>query len=299
LRALEKPAGKPPFPVDDALCRNAFLCGAVGPDMGYCPGGVPFLSDLAHYVHTAELARNLLRFARNPPQRAFAWGWVSHILADVLGHPLINHASAERLFGDRTLSVSYADDPITHLLVELGLDAFWSVRDPRAGRPALRPVWAPGGAAPFAAAYEATYSVRFAPGPLLASHHASLRATRWVLLLDHVTGSRWADRARGLKGRLFEWFALAPVRWYTARFARASRVHALTRLIPPAPWLVDAFAEVLREVPARLVGMTGDGLERLMDYNLDLGLVESGPSRYEPTRRAMLRLDRRRRPDAA
>src|SRR5262245_36459925 len=75
-----------PFRPDDDSLRATFLSGSMGPDMGMFPGGDPLFSDLAHYVRSGELTRTLVREARTDPQRAFAWGWATHVLADSLIH---------------------------------------------------------------------------------------------------------------------------------------------------------------------------------------------------------------------
>ncbi|MFO8175183.1 MAG: hypothetical protein R6T96_12930, partial [Longimicrobiales bacterium] len=41
-----------PFDPFDTDLQNAFHQGAVGPDLGYFPGGHRFLSDLSHLVRT-------------------------------------------------------------------------------------------------------------------------------------------------------------------------------------------------------------------------------------------------------
>ena len=66
-----------------AATRNAFLHGSLGPDMGYFPGADPLLSELAHHARTGAFCRALVHEARTDPGRAFAWGWVTHVLADV------------------------------------------------------------------------------------------------------------------------------------------------------------------------------------------------------------------------
>jgi hypothetical protein len=293
LSALEQRTG-PLFPVTDPACRNAFLCGAVGPDMGYSPGADPFLSDLAHYVRTGELARNLVRFARNPVESAFAWGWVHHILTDVLGHPLINHASAERLLGDGTLSVSYEEDRRMHVLVEVGLDASRAMGDDRARSLGLRSVWHAGNVSTLVRAYEETYGASFVSKSLLASHRASLRGVRWLLLLDRVTAARWAGRKRRLGEWCFDWLVLAPLRRSTGYLQPDSLLHALTTPLPPSARLEAAVAEMLPQLMSWFGELTATGLERLEDYNLDIGIVEGTPPGYGLTKQTLLHLARLR-----
>ena len=56
-------------------------------------------------------------------ERALAWGWATHVLGDIWIHPLINQATAEHVSGQRSPGLTYADDPINHVRVEIGLDA--------------------------------------------------------------------------------------------------------------------------------------------------------------------------------
>src|SRR5262245_18199805 len=84
-----------PFPLDDPAALEAFRHGAFGPDLGYFPGGPTALSDLAHAHRTGDLCRALVQGARTALERAFAWGWVGHVLADLSVHPLIGCAVGE------------------------------------------------------------------------------------------------------------------------------------------------------------------------------------------------------------
>ena len=71
-----------PFDLDRPDAVNAFFHGSIGPDLGFFPGGARILSDLAHCVRTGALTNDLVRHARTPVERAYAWGWMSHVLAD-------------------------------------------------------------------------------------------------------------------------------------------------------------------------------------------------------------------------
>jgi hypothetical protein len=108
---------------------NAMLHGSLGPDMGYFPGADPLLAQLAHHARTGAFCRALVGEARTDVERAFAWGWVTHVLADVAVHPLVNEACGERMLGERT-PVWGAPAAITHLRVETGLDAAVHARHP-------------------------------------------------------------------------------------------------------------------------------------------------------------------------
>lgn len=46
--------------------------------------------DMLHYRKTGTFARNLVKQASNSTQKAFAFGYLSHIATDVTGHPFVN-----------------------------------------------------------------------------------------------------------------------------------------------------------------------------------------------------------------
>jgi hypothetical protein len=46
--------------------------------------------DMLHYRYTGNFARNLVSSANTSTQKAFAYGYLSHIAADVTGHPYVN-----------------------------------------------------------------------------------------------------------------------------------------------------------------------------------------------------------------
>jgi hypothetical protein len=109
-----------------AKARAYAYGGAVIQDLGYYPFGSHFFSNLVHYVRTGDFVEALLREARDVDEYAFALGAVAHYTADNIGHPeAVNRAVAlmypklRARFGD---SVTYADSPATHVLVEFSFD---------------------------------------------------------------------------------------------------------------------------------------------------------------------------------
>jgi len=46
--------------------------------------------DMLHYRYTGQFSANLIEAAANDRQKAFAYGYMSHIAADVVGHPYVN-----------------------------------------------------------------------------------------------------------------------------------------------------------------------------------------------------------------
>ena len=117
----------PGLSADDLRRAHAFAYGgALVHDMGYYPGGSRALSDLMHYVRTADFIRALAAEARDPDEYAFALGVVAHFLGDSEGHPRgvnrvvpLTFPKLRRKFGD---VVTYEQDPTAHLRVEFGFD---------------------------------------------------------------------------------------------------------------------------------------------------------------------------------
>jgi hypothetical protein len=46
--------------------------------------------DMLHYRNTGDFGRNLVSFAATPQQRAYAYGYLSHIATDLIGHAFVN-----------------------------------------------------------------------------------------------------------------------------------------------------------------------------------------------------------------
>jgi hypothetical protein len=100
--------------------------GAIIQDMGYYPFGSKLFSDLAHYVRSGDFAAMLVTDAAGVNELAFGIGALAHYAADTTGHPeAINRAvpilypKMRARYGD---TVTYEDDPSTHLKTEFGFD---------------------------------------------------------------------------------------------------------------------------------------------------------------------------------
>lgn len=100
--------------------------GSVIQDLGYYPFGSHFFSNLVHYVRTGDFVEALIRESHDVDEYAFALGAVAHYAADNVGHPDgINRAVAmmyPKLRARHGDSVTYADSPATHVLVEFSFD---------------------------------------------------------------------------------------------------------------------------------------------------------------------------------
>lgn len=288
--------GRAPFDPADPSLRTAFYQGSWGPDLGYFPGGHPFLSDLAHYVRTGELTRTLVRSARTPTERAFAQGWLTHVLADQAIHPIIGSAVHERVHGDRDGFVPAVDAKPTHVRLEVGLDARYSHRHPELGRFRPEPVFDRGSIRWLAEAYRSVYGLEIDRDLFLSSHHAATRMGARALLTVGGLGAALHD---GLPGP-----AVATGRWVLRQALRAT-LDALQREvwmliflnpIPAGGWLLEETERVVEGFPDRFGRAVEGGLDGLPDYNLDSGEVEGDAPRHPwtiRTRRVLERLPRR------
>ncbi len=181
LRQWKASPGRAPIPVERPAVRDAFLHGALAPDMGFVPGNRRLVSEAAHYLLPGDLTRALLAAAGSDEEEAFAWGWASHLLADVEIHPVVGRAVGERLYGDRGRRMDALADVATHVSLEVGLDIAVLRREgAELPAPPARPFFPHHGRIRFLTrALEETYGVRW-DGHLLAKHHVqAVRLTRW------------------------------------------------------------------------------------------------------------------------
>lgn len=219
---------------------NALYQGALAPDMGMFPGADHLLSDLAHYVRSGDLARSLVASAKDDVERAYSWGWVSHVLADSGLHPGINRASGY---------VSWSDSREPHLRVEFGLDFArlaehqW-LRQVRLVR--MRELGF------VCNAYRDTYGLELDASRLHRAH-AAVTATQRLLF-------RVGPKAQ----------SLGPLRWLGTRF-RGSVLAAVTTPIEPEPYLFEGLGLALEEMPSRIGALMRGELAELENLNLDTG----------------------------
>jgi hypothetical protein len=109
-----------------AKARAYAYGGSVVQDLGYYPFGSHFFSNLLHYVRTGDFVATMIAESQELDEYAFALGALAHYASDNVGHPEgVNRAVAlmypklRARYGD---SVTYADSPTTHVLVEFSFD---------------------------------------------------------------------------------------------------------------------------------------------------------------------------------
>ncbi len=100
--------------------------GAVIQDLGYYPFGSHLFSNLVHYVRTGDFVEALIRESHDVNEYAFALGALAHYAGDNVGHPdgvnLAVSLMYPKLRAQHGRSVTYADSPATHVLVEFSFD---------------------------------------------------------------------------------------------------------------------------------------------------------------------------------
>jgi len=261
-----------PFPMDDPLSIQAFRQGAFGPDLGYFPGGHRFLSELAHCVRSADLARSLIALATTPWQRAFAWGWATHVVGDQAIHPWVGRGVGELATGRRDVFIPGERDQVGHVRVETGLDAWYAARFPihRLFQPS--PVFDGGTIRFLTSAYEETYGIRFDATQILASHLAVARLAGQALRTMGALGTALEWEADGLAGVRWTRGGMDRVRQLLRRASgRESLLLALLTPVSPSPWLLEGVEAVVEGFGLRMRRHAEAGGEHLENRNLDTG----------------------------
>jgi len=267
-RALDRWSSRPresPFDTSSDRLANAFRVGAMAPDMGFMPGGYRPLSDLAHALRSGTLTRALLASARTPLETAFAWGWVTHVLADALVHPVIGCAVGELVTGSPGRFIDGDQDTLSHVRVEVGLDALYAERYPELRETTFRPI----GGAPqvgfIRRAYRGTYGVAPDRGRLADSLFRVPRRMAQGLLLAGLS-SRVMPSHRDASGE-----DPGPLLRLRSRVGQTSVPTAFLFPAPPRLWLINAVRDVEEAFPDHIAEVIEDGAAYLPDLNLDTG----------------------------
>jgi hypothetical protein len=283
-----------PFPIADVSCLEAFYAGCVGPDFGYYPGCDLVFAELAHYLRAADLVRALVGAARDDRCRAFAWGWVTHVLADIWIHPLVNRGVGRKVATGESLGLSYAEDPVNHIRVELGLDAYYAQSDEVPERLELAFHLDPRGINFVADAYDETYRIRADRRRLLASYRNASRLLPLMLKYERAVAPamRRGVESCVLRPRL----GLVPMTTRTLSWLlpRGCAAYGLLRPYPPPAWLVEEVDLVLDTFVDKYLVHYSMGIGDLPQYNLDTGVDEGDPPAYPLAVVALHRLERLR-----
>jgi hypothetical protein len=292
LDRLKEAPFRAPFDPFNANLVNAFYQGALGPDLGYFPGGHRILSDLAHLVCSGELTRNLVRSAESPRERAFAWGWVTHVLGDQTIHPLVGRGVGELLYGDREIFIDGAGNQMAHVQIETGLDAFYSHLFPALRYRKMSPVFNGSSIRFLVRAYQRTYGAPLDPILFLSSHLSTVRMSVQGLLSIGVMSTAFlmGPVSGPLAGA--QHMIQKAVSVVKGGLGRKSLLMAYLTPVPPSPWLVEGVGEVVESFGETFCRHYGSDLRDLRNYNLDTGQVEEPAITHPGTLRTLETLHR-------
>jgi hypothetical protein len=264
-RGMDPVANESPL---DPSVVGAFFKGSMAPDMGYYPGGARLVSDLVHRFDSADVARYLVDEATTPVEIAFAWGWLSHLLSDVLLHPAINAAARAVAGRGSSQPERIAEERTAHLRVELGLDAYFHDHADEA----LKSTWtnvATGSTVELAfVAMRRVYGSAVTRADVERSDNALVRFAPWLLQLTRLIARDGVLARQRCRPSI-----LGAVRQAAASTVSRSVPFLATAVSPetPAPELLD-------QVTAALTGFGGwfgryraVGLQSLDNYDLDTG----------------------------
>ncbi|TVP53474.1 MAG: hypothetical protein EA351_15360 [Gemmatimonadales bacterium] len=264
--------------------RLAFLHGSLAPDMGFVPGTHRLISELAHYVTPVTLTRALLVEARTPEEVAFAWGWASHVLGDVVLHPLVGRAVGERVRGDRSVRMDAAEDVQTHVSLEVGLDMTLLGKSPISPPPADT-FFHSRSIAFLGRALEGCYGVGWDGPILLRSHRRAVGLTRWwPRTLGILARGRWG---RG-PGR---WGLGPPLETARRLVSAGSPIRGFLGPIQPQPWVVSEVMERAHAFPDDFQRWVDGGLAGVPDLNLETGEVAGAGRGHPASDEALRKLD--------
>ncbi len=117
----------PDATVEELTKAHAYAYGgSIIQDMGYCPFGSRFFSDLAHYVRSGDFILSLIRNSEDLNEYAFSLGALAHYAADNDGHRMAVNLAVPLLYPKLGLQfgkqVTYANDALSHIKTEFAFD---------------------------------------------------------------------------------------------------------------------------------------------------------------------------------
>ncbi len=264
--------------------RSSFLAGAIGPDLGYFAGQTLF-SDFAHYIRSAELPKEMLAQAENDNDRAYAYGWFTHILSDVLVHPMINRAAAR--YAKSSTPLTYGDNSVLHIRIEQGLDAYQTTPTSALNTKVYRYT-------PVALVESAFRKVYDAPHLELNVPESIGIASKRLTVAFRLTqiNLRRLGRAEQALARWYELWAFNTIHMLTS-MRPASTFFALTHALSPDNALRQEAVSALAKIESEFWLALETNFQHLADFNLDLGELEQSRAaiEYPLARQALRKLD--------
>ena len=125
---------KYPTATDDELTKALAYAygGSLIADMGYFPFGSAYFTNLSHYVRSGDFVGAMISESQNLNEYAFALGALCHYIGDKYGHPIATNITIPLIYPKMKKKfgpvVTYDDDHISHLRVEISFDVLQSAR---------------------------------------------------------------------------------------------------------------------------------------------------------------------------
>ena len=205
-------------------------------DLGYFPFGSRFFSNLLHYVRTGDFVEAMIREAQDLPEYAFALGALAHYFRrqrrpSRSGQPIGGadvSRSCARKYGS---SVTYADSPSTHVVVEFSFDVVQVATGRYRSEAYQRFIGFEVAKPVLERAFQATYGLEMKDVFLDADCRSARTATRSRRLIPQITRIAWRDKhdeiVKALPGIAQEQFVY--------RLSRAGVRAHLRHQVPPSP----------------------------------------------------------------
>lgn len=265
--------------IESQRIRSVFIQGTLAPDMGVFPGSEPIISDLAHFYLTGDLVNNLISEAEREEEKAFAWGWATHHIADTLIHPVVNKQVGLLLYGDLR-EVYWSEDKASHLRAEIGLDGYMfqklKMKSPGKEKSCLNQELAKF----LSRSYLKTYNFEIKEEQFLKAHIIGLNYNDTLGKLAQIIGSRFFNVSfpkECLKEYLSSYLVLKA---FKPLWPSSSYYGAIARAVRPKEELVTLALKRIEEAIKISLGAILNK-EPLKNIELDTGRPEEEPEREE------------------
>lgn len=275
---LDRWNGAAPFATTATASRNAFLHGAIGPDMGFFPGANRLISELAHTDRAGDLTSGLAEHARSDVELAYAYGWATHIVADAVFHPHIN-ATAARLEGCAITDKMRIQS--MHIRLEIGLDLVAHRRQPSLQRIRLVPFLHGTTVGFFTRAFAEIHGVDFLPPTVVSSHKQATRFFGPMMALQATMLTAGADRPKRAWNLIAGGARLGLNTLETvARSLGGARseVASFLRPLPLGPEFIDEVTVLVQEFLDLYRDATRGGLSAFPNYDVQHGGIVASPA---------------------
>lgn len=281
LDAWRRDPRSAPFDARDPAAASAYFLATVVPDAGYYPRFDRLFSELAHVVRPGGLVRALAAAAETEAERAFAFGWATHVLADLAVHPLLNEASGEVLHGARARPVTSTEDVTMHMRLEYGLDVAVFARHPRLDGIPLPGAPAESLTALVARGFADAYGWAPPRPPLARALRTARTMARLGRLTNRVQAARWSRRPLHASVRAGTRLLAPPRPWLPGAWNASPAARAILAPLAPPAWLVDAVDALADGFAEEMARHAATSLREVPDADLVTGARE-GDAPPEP-----------------